>query len=240
MNIFSKKPKITFRPIIQGLELIEPIVYAKDANPDWVAKKTSQEFSIKVCPGIRDYLDNGFIIKMWQDYNFDIKDQGIAIDPSNPMTDQNNNNFYNVQLHGEELFAGVKFIENQLPFTLKIQIPWYMSSNIDMEVLMVSPAFNNDFRWQCVQGILKPYKYHNLLLQLAINSNAKFPFTIKKGTPIAHLIPLAKDVSFEIKPITKEFESRLNIINNWIFSKNHSMTQYNTLSKLNIPDQDNK
>lgn len=240
MNLFCKKPKITFRPAIEGLDLIEPIVYAKDANPNWTTEKTSQNFSIKLCPGIRDYLDTGFVIKMWQDYNFSSENNGISIDPSNPLRDSNGNTFHDVALHQENTFAGVKFIEDQLPFSVKIRIPWYIGSNMDFDVLMISPAFTNEFRWHIVQGILKPYKYHNLLLQMIINKNTRFPFTIKKGTPIAHLIPLAKDVSFEIKPITKEFESRLNIISNWIYSKNHSMTQYNTLSKLNIPDQDNK
>jgi hypothetical protein len=237
--LFFHKNKITFYPVIKGLEVIEPIVEARESTPEWfkTLKIPGGHTTIQQCPGIQDYVSKGYVVRLWQDLEF-IYDptRGFGISPANNLATFDNRLGMEIQTHPEEQYQGLTFFKKQLPLSVKLRCPWYVETPPGVDMLMLPLTFENQL-FKCVPGILKTSMYHVLLAQM-IFDYVEGPIILKKGTPLFQLIPLTdKKLKLTFEEPSVKICNKIDKTANWLYSKKHPAAQYNKLTDEKFKDE---
>lgn len=239
--MFFKKNenKIKFYPVIKGLDVIEPVVHADQASPNWIKglKIPDGHTTIQSCPGIQDYLGTGYIVKLWQDLEF-IYDpaRGFGTLPFNQLTTFDNRQGVEIQTHPVEQYQGLSLFEHQIPMAVKLRCPWYVETPPGVDMLMLPLTYENQ-PFKVAPGILKTSMYHMILAQM-IFKYFEGPLLLKKGTPLFHLIPLTDkklDLTFE-DPSAKIY-NKIDKTANFLYSKQHPSAQYSKLTDDKFKDK---
>jgi hypothetical protein len=222
--------KIEFYPIIAGLEKIEPIKLAKEANKSITYEK--EEFSLRTCPAVRDLTQVGYVIPLWQDMLIKISRQdGVEVVPSGVMKDHDGNVFSDIQFHQEHVMAGYSFGEEYVNFSMKIRCPWYVKTKPGTSIMLLPVQYNTSPYFTIASGIIESSKYPMILAQVILK---KFEgeFLLKKGTPLIQIIALKDQPQLRIHDTDAPIKKTVDIIKNWLYSKMHSVVQYRNLDKV--------
>jgi len=225
---FKKKPKIEFYNICQGLEKINPPIYArKEPLPKWVkehaadSKKwleenkipTSARFSIEKCPGIRGVMDLGFHLKTWQDISLFLNPDGsFKWHMPNQLSFFNPNAKFiepEVQFHTANQFpAFCNSREDTFPTIVKIITPWRAKMPKGW-VFLLLPVFYSDNPWfSAVPGIWNPEYGRHLNINLQIHKKAGSSVFFPAGISIVKMLPinLNENIEFSVREISKQEE----------------------------------
>lgn len=223
---------VNFYPIIQGLEKIEPVVLSSEYNKSTFFSK-EEKFSIKSCPGVRDLLNLGCVIPLWQDMLIRYDDRsGIEVIPSGNMIAHDGSTFFDVQFHENKSLAGYSFGEEYFDFVMKIRCPWYIKTPSKVTTLMLPIQYTgNSVPFTVAPGIITTNEYPMLLLQIVLK---KFQgeILLKKGTPMCQLIFIAEQPNVRIHKDDIPIRKNINIVKNWLYSKMHSVVQYRNLKRI--------
>ena len=252
--------KIDFIAQVAGVETTMPIIKASEYRHKWMIKmaqdyrklgtltqrsefentpylsKDKQRHTSK-CPGIIDYRNQGYIVRLHQDVKIDV----IGGDDE----------IYRWQVPLEDKTIGVKeeFINhhgegNLYPFyenwpkdtlkkILKVNMPWKVRIPKDHYLLMLHPFYLDDFRFTTCSGVLDCDMGIGSIMVPIFWHSTKGEELIKAGTPIAQLILIPKD----------EIEHRnLNVITDskyrederitYLMLKQHFTVNYNKIKKF--------
>lgn len=221
--------KIEFYPIIEGLEKIEPIQLASDANKLITFER--EEFSLRTCPGIRDLTQLGYIIPVWQDMLIKATPAGVEVIPSGQMKDHTGEVFADIQFHEERVLAGYSFGEEYVSFSMKIRCPWYVKTQPGTQIVLLPVYYNNNPHFTIAPGLLESSKYPMLLAQVILKKTHS-EFLLKKGTPLLQIIALKKQPELKIHNTDAPIRKNINVIKNWLYSKMHSVVQYRNIDKI--------
>jgi hypothetical protein len=235
------EPDIQFYPTYRGLEKISPIIKASKCLPSWwktANKNEDQTFTdgipdevgnIKKCPGIADFLLNGFVLRSWTDIVIDpIDDCNCEIRPSIQLpsvamhTITHSTYKPHLPLHALEKYTHI----------IKIQTPWLVKTKRGTSVIIDNPYyfFNNNF--DCAPGIQDSDIFFSITLQLLIKS--KKQFMIPFGTPLAIIRPhKRKKYSCKINQFSKKVEYLLGYSSLISFCKYSSSNMYNMVRQKN-------
>lgn len=222
--------KIEFYPIIAGLEKIEPIKLAKEANKSITYEK--EEFSLRTCPAIRDLTQIGYVLPLWQDMLIKVsKQDGVEVVPSGVMKDHDGNTFSDIQFHQEHVMAGYSFGDEYVNFSMKLRCPWYVKTKPGTSIMILPVQYNANPNFTVASGIIESSKYPMILAQIILK---KFEgeLLIKKGTPLMQIIALKEQPLLCIHDTDAPIKQTVNVIKNWLYSKMHSVVQYRNLDKV--------
>ena len=221
---------IEFCPIISGLEKIEPIVTAKEFNKNLDFSR--EEFSIRSCPGIRDLINTGYVIPLWQDILIKYSDnQGVDVIPSGNMVDQNGQPFHDIQFHGERELAGYSFGDQYFNFTMKIRCPWYVKTQPGTHILLIPSFYNEHPHFTVASGIVTSDVYPMILAQVVLKK-FKGEILLKKGTPLMQIIAIKSQPELKIYDNDVIISKSIDKLKNWMYSKMHAASQYRNIKKI--------
>jgi len=155
-------------------------------------KITSVSF-ISRCPGIRQFMNRGYIIPNPVDFyvetNGDRKTLSVA-----SITPPNFGQFFKLKFHPEEqMHAYTAVPENSCKTILKVATGWNVIPHEDYVFIVTSPHYNNEPRFTSAVGVLDPsYDTQvNIFLFWHVLEGREL---VKAGTPLAQYIPVPRDL----------------------------------------------
>ena len=202
----KKNNEIVFWTDLKGLPDIVPIRESKHFIPEWFKKAPSflpesNELTamptVKRCPGFIDFFKLGYVIPAWTDLHLEITETGAT--PKTP------GNAFECDYHGGHQFADYlpEHMKQKVKLAFKLNCPWRVKTRkgIKLLVLPMLHHYNPDF--YVAGGLIDSYLFHE------INPVMIFPktgeFFIKRGTPIAMLIPIqTEDLNLIVREHTEE------------------------------------
>jgi len=212
--------KIDFIAQIEGVETIMPIIKASEYRHKWMIKMaqdykklgsltqrsdftnpstppSKDQRHTSKCPGIIDYRNQGYIVRLHQDVKIDVLgDDQESYRWQGPLNDKyldTKDEFINH--HGEgNLYP---FYENWPKDTLKkiikVNMPWKVRIPKDHYLLQMHPFYLDDFRFTTCSGVLDCNMGIAPIAVPMFWHTTKGEELIKAGTPIAQLILIPKD-----------------------------------------------
>jgi len=200
MIFFFKKKKLVLNCVTdrQDVATYAPIKHAHAFYPDWwkTLPKTYQVpdvaadiATMKLCVGMRDLFQHGFIMPMWSDLNVDIGEIG---------TDYYRYQFADtssvIQEHPAQQRVG--FADNNLYQHLKIASPWRLQCEEDVPFIWLEPTWNkqNLTQYTFLPAVLE-YKYQhathiNLLFTRNVQGTSRVTFSFRE--PLVHVTPITE------------------------------------------------
>ena len=219
LNLFNKTPTVTIWSSIKGIEDIAPPVPAKDVIPEWFKKMPldiMHEFSghpgtVKRCPGLVDYLSQGYVLKMWCDLYIKInKDRTFDIRTPEQVfgfTNHLDNQFLD-HIPDRETFSMV----------LKGNNPWRMMTPKGWSMMQLPLYYNFNKDFTVLPGVIWTDIHHEVNPQIAFYGYGEY--LIKRGTPLAVYIPYKREkVSYKISKITNKLKDLEEKSYYWFASK---------------------
>lgn len=250
-NPFNKPKKIEFHTHVNGLEKMCPIVPASEEKiPNWVRlaaqehnrqaqdlqNMTGRVQNVNRCPGIRHLLQRGYVVRAWIDFLVKTNGDGESMTWNTPDANlESLIGFPPMVFHTKEAFSDYfeRWPEDVNRTLLKLHFPWQFSLPKGYVFLMLPWSYGDDQRFEACSGILDPDHNCEINIQLywRVLNGAEL---VKKGTPLAHLIPVPKDEVFEtnirvsteeektfkkIRAISTRFVDIPNEVNNFLRRK---------------------
>ena len=207
-----KQPKISFVSTVPGLENIEDARPrpAGEFLPKWwkdmpkVDPDTGMG-TIRVCPALPDFFNDGYIMPMWADttIKYDEKE-----DTWTTYSGKNGQEFaWSIHYNEQALkHASFKTFGQAASFVFKAASPWKIITPKGWSVyqLPVFYHFDNDF--SVMPGTRDTDIYHNINAQVLYFGDGK-EITIKQGQPFAQFIPFKRSkLESEVRYKTPEDE----------------------------------
>jgi hypothetical protein len=213
-KIFQRRPKITFKTAIPGLEVLHPIVpasqfagefhsRAKNENRNGDPKATTK------CIGIRDLFNKGFVQTTFCDIEVITNTNGMEFVYRTPVKV---NNMYIDGLQSDLLgqhsyqqyFEFMGKPENTLNSIIKYNSPWTVHVPPGFYLLQAPLHHVGEYRFTTATGVLSGGLVIDLNVQLQWHITEGNTL-IKAGTPIAHYQLIRKeDVEVECRAMTVE------------------------------------
>lgn len=210
----SEKIPIKFISMVPGLDKIPDVqpVPAKTFYPKWwkgvpfhsEMAELKDATTVKGCPALPDYFQQGFVLPMWADstleydeettmYRWDVGRAGVP---------------YTWSMHGNDQFLDhvpdANFQGDKARFIFKADCPWRLITPPGYSTLQLPMFYHYNAEFSVLPGVIRTDSYHELNQQLLIHKPNEKIF-IPRGTPLVHYIPFKRE-EYEIKvsPPTKE------------------------------------
>jgi hypothetical protein len=190
--------KIEFYSDVYGLADAVPIVRPSSELPNWVSlarmdykQQPKNASHIYRCPGIFDLFNYGFIIPAWHDITLTPTTNNFKWEiPDDRLIDLMGSTYVAEAHDSSTIGKHLPRPHWTHPCVLKINTPWNVLAPKGVKFLMTAVPYPDSYEFQAVSGILDPAISTSINIQLNWNINASY--TIKAGTPLAHLIPLTE------------------------------------------------
>lgn len=150
--------------------------------------KIDSEQTVKGCPGIKDFMETGFVIPAWCDMEILPSDDGNYVETrySDPV--------YNSAYHPADQ------VENETQLltkfgvraAVKLDCPWRIWSKSNWSVLYQPMFYHEDRNYEAIPGIID-HDLGALVSPLNIMLKEIKPTTIKMGEPLCQLIPIKRE-----------------------------------------------
>lgn len=246
---FKKKNKVefyTFMPELLQSDALLPgpakedlISIMKKSKNFQVQKSAVREVNIKYCPGIIQYMKNGYVVRAWQDILIEADKEGDNFFWECPSSRKRSMNFdlpKDVNDGEKDIGAFERTVfydffprKNTLKNVLKINTPWYVKLPPGYAALIVPVWYDNEERFSTIPGILETDYLEKLNIQIYWHVLGTREI-IEAGTPLAKIIPIKlEDWSHEVRAINRKDVEKLSTFqvlytstfnNKWVNYKN--------------------
>ena len=222
-NFFRKKNKpIRFVNVIPGLAEAYPVIESKNLKRKWVEENArdlqlhrekiktcpfnklkevvSKAGFIVRCPGIRMFMNTGYIVPAPADIVIETNGDGetykaeiVISDQTGTYSNLNGGTPLSVTPHKkEQLHHYTPVPRGSLKTVLKINTMWNIIPDKRFVFLVTAPHYSNEDRFTCVTGILDPFydTQVNVLMYWHVLNGRE---VIKAGTPLIQYIPIPRD-----------------------------------------------
>ena len=215
MQIFKKKPKVTFWSTLKNLEKVIKPEPAIKYIPEWFRKSKNPDqktlTNVKLCTGLIQYFSKGWIIPLWCDLKVAKNDLGEIFweTPHTEFKFSFHDDFQYRNLlpeHEKKNIASV--IKPNCPFKAEISKGW--------NLMQQPPYYEFHNGWSTIPGVFPSSIYHELNQQIIIYKNffdgikpinGVVERVIPIGTPLIHLIPVPDEFDYEVVEETKDMVS---------------------------------
>ena len=246
---FKKKNKVEFYTsmpellqsdsLVPGTAREDLIAVMKKSKNYAVQKSALREVNIKNCPGIIQYMKQGYIVRAWQDILIEADATGDTFfyECASSKKTSVNLELPDVALGKENdiaFFDRTVFYDffprkNTLKNVLKINTPWYVKLPPGYAALIVPVWYDNEDRFSTIPGILETDYLETLNIQIYWHALGKKEI-IEAGTPLAKIIPIKlENWSHEVRAINRKDVKKLSAFqvlytstfnNKWVSYKN--------------------
>lgn len=183
-----------------------------------------KESTVHNCPGIVDYLKTGYIMPAWIDMAFRRIHGEIRFESSmhSPELD------YSCHQAGQ--FSGMDAAEMPtMNMFHKVSSPWWVKTPPGISVLITNPYWNRNKNFTSVSAIVHPditpihlkwfFEFNKSLKDTAEIYDEELQI-IKKGTPLALIIPFRRE----------EYEYKINYLEETKIKSIHRSSYYGSIS----------
>lgn len=211
--MFFKKNKIKFYNHIPGIAEIYPIIEAKELKRPWIEKNgedlanlsknikkcpvskireiMSLSAFISRCPGIRQFINRGYILQNPIDFYVETYGDRSRIEIAS-MNPPNKGNKFKVDTHPEPQMEPYSALPlNSCKKVIKVSTGWECLPPKDYLFILNSVFYNNESRFTVPSGILDPLISTQLNIFLFWNV-LEGRELVKAGTPLAQIIPIPR------------------------------------------------
>lgn len=212
--IFFQKKKFVLDCFVQDIVAYEkyPISHAREHRPTWLNKTEStfkfitkdlvstEQSTIKRCHGLIDNYNNGIIIPMWSDLNFESDHNGYRYSFADGVS--------SIESHSSEQWK--TFADPTIFNHIKIISPWLIKANDDIKYSFLYPFWNHKLHADYFYpNATIGYKYqHATNINMFIHANSNF--RLIAGDPIVQITPMTeKEIVIKNHLVSKEEYSKI-------------------------------
>ena len=193
----EKPPKIKFIPKLKGLKELVPIVPAKEFLPKWwkninfnegvtmIGNTPVNNGTVKRCPGIIDFLNQGWVVPLWSDLYLNVKgNESISFE----FSDKN----YEATIHKHQQLLDYvpTHIQEEYKWVLKLHSPWFLETPPGYSIYEMNPYYYFVKEFDTASGLTDSDIYHSINPFLFLKKDGEF--IIKRGTPVSVIIPIKR------------------------------------------------
>ncbi len=216
--LLPRKPEFKFLCRIPGATAIHPIVSMREAKPEWLraetvvyAKRTknitvdtaAQHKSVAKCPGIRTILDEGWLVRNWQDVVIRVEADGSYTWRSAVDQALYDGVFPYVGEHPAGSFSQSEHLRRKVPI-LKLHTPWMVEIPKGYALYQKGVPYQEHDMFTVGEGIFS-WQYGACEINVQLMFNAPGEYFLKAGMPIAQLVPIKEErVGVVIRDATPE------------------------------------
>jgi hypothetical protein len=215
---FKKKPFVRFVNLIPGIESAHPVIRTNEFKFNWL-RNASLDFKERLatastarmltgvnrCPGILQYLKQGFIVTAPIDFTIstDLSDPG-NFRWTSPSDFKWEGDPY-IGFHSpDQLSKFVPIRDDTLSTVVKVNTFWRINSSPDIIFLQLPIAYPDHNNFTAVHGIIDCEHYVEINVQMfwhRLNDTV----LIKAGTPLCQLIPIPRNLITDliVEPATE-------------------------------------
>ena len=212
--MFFKKKQIIWWSDIPNFLDVHPILPANKYIPQWwkdiKIEETNLDNNIKLCPSFLDYFRRGWIITLWCDLILK-KDNFGQISWISPYED------FKFSFHGDNQFKNLvpEHISKEIACVIKPHSPYKCKTPKGWSLLQLPVSYHYNPDWYVLSGIFPASKWHQTNQQMIIKKSIfkdSNEVVIKKGTPLAHYIPIPdEELSMKMTEETEYLKKCNNI-----------------------------
>jgi hypothetical protein len=242
ISIFKKAPKITFYPLVRGLEKVIPILPARNVLPGWWRDiRVSETFqslagypitqgNIKKCPAVIDILTAGWVMPLWTDLYLKVSKSEISYRPADTSFE------FSVHPHTHFIDVMPDQLKNKYFCVFKPFAPWIVKTSPGYSIFNMDPFYHFSPYFDTAAGIQDSDVYYDLNPILFIKKEGEY--VIPRGTPLSVIIPFKREkIEGCVEPYSEKVEdlvSEERLITNTMFS---SAKSYNEIRRRKCPFQ---
>ena len=202
MNKNKLKPgEVRITPVDNRLNEMPPFINSVETQPAWFKKIHKNPGSLRRCAGINDFLNIGLTIPSWT--NFDFR-------PGQDGNWETRGTNFGFQKEGIDISAieGFPFAATEeCPITAvrskelseaqypKLVNPWRFETAPGWSVLILPVMWEPDKYYDVLPAVVHTDFYHTANIVLNIKTDS--PFSIRWGTPLAHLVPFERKTNVD-------------------------------------------
>lgn len=224
MQIFKRKPKVTFWSNTKGFKDIIKPEKANQYIPKWFKYASQSEVpnnsNVKNCIGFTDYFKMGYVIPLWCDLNITINELGN-------IGWQSPHSYYQFDFHHPFQLQNLvpEHEKDKMAVVIKTHCPYHARVTKGYSLLQLPMTYWYEKDWTMASGIFPTSIYPELNQQIIIYKsffdNLK-PYNgirsrvIPKGTPLAQYMIIPNEYDGEVVEETKElaeyrYKTNLNV-----------------------------
>lgn len=177
---------------------------------DFTPSKRLPIRSAKICPGIQDFLNQGYVLPMWAD----------TVIRHNPITDSwewycgENESRFSIRVFDKPQFIThapkASFLSASISAVFQFQNPWNIIAPKGYSLLQLPMFYQFNEGFSAMPGIVDADIYHSMNIEVYYHGNGSEVF-IKRGTPIIQYIPFKRiSTTPSIRVATSEDEALFN------------------------------
>jgi len=148
--------------------------------------------SVKMCPGIYEFMSEGIVIPMWCDSYLSYKDGTSTV-----MTSSNE---YPWGAHSENQFLNhsPSWVQDEIKAVFKTICPWYIKTPPGYSVYQMPLFYHFERNYTVLPGSIQTDSHHEINQQVLFHSKETEIF-IKRGTPLVAYIPYKREsLTYEV------------------------------------------
>jgi hypothetical protein len=205
-----KPGEIKIFPMDNRLNEMPPFINSAETQPSWFRRIHKGQGSLRRCAGINDYYNIGVTLPSWTTFNFrpgehgHWETRGANFGFNQNETDVSKIEGFPFESTGECPITSVRapqLAEAQYP---KLVNPWRVQTAPGWSVLLLPVLWEPNNNYDVLPAVIHTDFYHTL--NIVLNIKAESPFSIKWGTPLAHLIPFERKTNVDKLIIGDEHE----------------------------------
>jgi len=141
-------------------------------------------YSVKICPGLQDYIGHGYVIPAWCDMEFKIDDN------NHPHLTYSDPSLKHAVHYPEQVGD---FLDTKFPIRtpVKLDNPWFTYTKKDWSIMYLPMHFHENPYFEAIPGVSDHDRGPGRSpLNIMLKTNKDF--TIKQGTPLVQMIPFKR------------------------------------------------
>lgn len=200
MNNKLKRVKpghIRVTPIDNRFLATSPYVNSLQNLPEWFRRIPKGKSSVRACAGISDFLSTGFTIPAWTNFTFkpfpEHKEWAVAADPMNPSLDMQYASSFSFDQTGSCPMTESRQLE-KMSYP-KLITPWRIQTAPGWSCIFIPHFYESNQDFEILPSLVHTDFYQ--IANIVINPKTNTEFSIKYGTPLAHVIPFKRNGDIE-------------------------------------------
>lgn len=210
-----KPGEVRITPIDNRLLDMPPYLNTVDTQPLWVRMLSKEKGSLRRCAGVNDFLQTGLTIPCWTNFTFRPHGDNTWETRGDEFGYQNPHDLPINAVQGFPFYSTgecpvTKIREepmNEAQY-IKLVNPWRIETAPGWSTLFLPMLWEPNNKWETLPAIVHTDFYH--LANVVVNAKTSEAFTIKWGTPLAHLIPFKRTP--ELTKLIMEDESQFKYV----------------------------
>jgi hypothetical protein len=231
---------LVFYTTIRGVEKIHPIIPVRQHTHEWLKKSKStftKESHVLKCPGIKDSMMQGWLIKLWQDIRLRIEEDGSYTwdSPSDMAKLSNNLNESQFAFHNEKMFFDhtERWPEDTFKKVVKINIPYVVEVPKGYWLYQVHPFYLDENRFTSLPGCYNPDLGMARLQVPMLVHITKGELKLPAGTIIAQIFLVKKEDYTHSFLHLEDDKKAFNFFKSSVLSLRHNFVRnYNKIKEI--------